>query len=130
MSNLQKVLVRKQNEDFQVMETNTLSLEYLQSQVGGFIELVNWFEDLNNLGIDMWINEEGKLIENLKTTFIVVDNNGEVVDAIFGDVVFTSTDMEGNTIGLNDIQIQKIKKILGQQVGVTSNGSIAHIIKM
>lgn len=130
MSNLQKVLVRKQNEDFQVVETKTLNLEYLQSQVGGFIELVNWFEDLNNLGIDMWINEEGKLIENLKTTFIVVDNNGEVVDAIFGDVVFTSTDMEGNTIGLNDIQIQKIKKILGQQVGVTSNGSIAHIIKM
>lgn len=130
MSNLQKVLVRKQNEDFQVVETKTLSLEYLQSQVGGFIELVSWFEDLNNLGIDMWINEEGKLIENLKTTFIVVDNNGEVVDAIFGDVVFTSTDMEGNTIGLNDIQIQRIKKILGQQVGVTSNGSIAHIIKM
>lgn len=130
MSNLQKVLVRKQNEDFQVVETKTLNLEYLQSQVGGFIELVSWFEDLNNLGIDMWINEEGKLIEDLKTTFIVVDNNGEVVDAIFGDVVFTSTDMEGNTIGLNDIQIQKIKKILGQQVGVTSNGSIAHIIKM
>ena len=66
MSDLQKVLVRKQNEDFKVVKTDTLELEYLQSQVGGLIELISWSDNLDSLGVDMWINEEGKLIKLIK----------------------------------------------------------------
>ena len=89
MSDLQKVLVRKQNEDFKVVKTDTLELEYLQSQVGGLIELISWSDNLDSLGVDMWINEEGKLIEGLGATFIVVDKQEEIRDVIYGDVIFT-----------------------------------------
>ena len=89
MSDLQKVLVRKQNEDFKVVKTDTLELEYLQSQVGGLIELISWSDNLDSLGVDMWINEEGKLIGGLGATFIVVDKQEEIRDVIYGDVIFT-----------------------------------------
>ena len=127
MSDLQKVLVRKQNEDFKVVKTDTLELEYLQSQVGGLIELISWSDNLDSLGVDMWINEEGKLIEGLGATFIVVDKQEEIRDVIYGDVIFTSTDSEGNTIGLNDIQIQSIKREYGKKVAVLQDGYITNI---
>ena len=130
MSDLQKVLVRKQNEDCKVVKTDTLELEYLQSQVGGLIELISWSDNLDSLGVDMWINEDGKLIEGLGATFIVVDKQEEIRDVIYGDVIFTSTDSEGNTIGLNDIQIQSIKREFGKKVAVLQDGSIAHIIRI
>ena len=130
MSDLQKVLVRKQNEDFKVVKTDTLELEYLQSQVGGLIELISWSDNLDSLGVDMWINEDGKLIEGLGATFIVVDKQEEIRDVIYGDVIFTSTDSEGNTIGLNDIQIQSIKREFGKKVAVLQDGYIVHIIRI
>ena len=125
MSDLQKVLVRKQNEDFKVVKTDTLELEYLQSQVGGLIELISWSDNLDSLGVDMWINEEGKLIEGLGATFIVVDKQEEIRDVIYGDVIFTSTDSEGNTIGLNDIQrIWKKSRCLTRRFYCTYNKNL------
>ena len=106
-----KVVIRRQNEDFKIEEVENLNLEYLQSKVGGYIELVSWYNQLSDLNIDMWINEEGKFIQGLLPTFMVVDSKDEIKDIIMGDVVFTSSDNEGNTIGLNDIQAQKIKRI-------------------
>ena len=106
-----KVVIRRQNEDFKIEEVDNLNLKYLQSKVGGYIELVSWYNQLSDLNIDMWINEEGKSIQGLLPTFIVVDSKDEIKDIIMGDVVFTSCDNEGNTIGLNDIQAQKIKRI-------------------
>ena len=52
-----KVVIRRQNEDFKIEEVDNLNLEYLQSKVGGYIELVSWYNQLSDLNIDMWINE-------------------------------------------------------------------------
>ena len=124
-----KVVIRRQNEDFKIEEVDNLNLEYLQSKVGGYIELVSWYNQLSDLNIDMWINEEGKFIQGLLPTFIVVDSKDEIKDIIMGDVVFTSSDNEGNTIGLNDIQAQKIKRIF-KKTAVLNNGAIVSIMKI
>ena len=124
-----KVVIRRQNEDFKIEEVDNLNLKYLQSKVGGYIELVSWYNQLSDLNIDMWINEEGKFIQELLPTFIVVDSKDEIKDIIMGDVVFTSSDNEGNTIGLNDIQAQKIKRIF-KKTAVLNNGAIVSIMKI
>lgn len=124
-----KVVIRRQNEDFKIEEVDNLNLKYLQSKVGGCIELVSWYNQLSDLNIDMWINEEGKFIQGLLPTFIVVDSKDEIKDIIMGDVVFTSSDNEGNTIGLNDIQAQKIKRIF-KKTAVLNNGAIVSIMKI
>lgn len=124
-----KVVIRRQNEDFKIEEVDNLNLKYLQSKVGGYIELVSWYNQLSDLNIDMWINEEGKFIQGLLPTFIVVDSKDEIKDIIMGDVVFTSSDNEGNTIGLNDIQAQKIKRIF-KKTAVLNNGAIVSIMKI
>ena len=122
-----KVIVRCQNEDFKVEKVDNLNLEYLQSKVGGYVELVGWCDELLNLNIDMWINEEGKYIEGLIPTFIVVNKKDEILDLIMGDVVFTSSDKKGNTIGLNDIQAQSIKRIF-KRTAVLNNGAIVSVM--
>ena len=124
-----KVVIRRQNEDFKIEEVDNLNLKYLQSKVWGYIELVSWYNQLSDLNIDMWINEEGKSIQGLLPTFIVVDSKDEIKDIIMGDVVFTSSDNEGNTIGLNDIQAQKIKRIF-KKTAVLNNGAIVSIMKI
>ena len=124
-----KVVIRRQNEDFKIEEVDNLNLKYLQSKVGGYIELVSWYNQLSDLNIDMWINEEGKFMQGLLPTFIVVDSKDEIKDIIMGDVVFTSCDNEGNTIGLNDIQAQKIKRIF-KKTAVLNNGAIVSIMKI
>lgn len=74
------------------------TLEYLQSLVGGSIEHFVIDEELDNQHIDMWINEEGKLI-NLPPS-IALEYDGKLVDIIMGTCVFTKYDDEGNTLGL------------------------------
>ena len=124
-----KVVIRRQNEDFKIEEVDNLNLKYLQSKVGGYIELVSWYNQLSDLNIDMWINEEGKFMQGLLPTFIVVDSKDEIKDIIMGDVVFTSSDNEGNTIGLNDIQAQKIKRIF-RKTAVLNSGAIVSTMKI
>lgn len=126
-----KALTRKQNEDYKVIQVDDLDLEFLQQSVGGYIERVAFDEEFNRRNIDMWINEEGKFNGNFKPTFIVVEKEepGKILDIIMGDVVFTSSNEEGETIGLNDVQIQYIKSKLSK-VAVLNDGTIANIIEI
>ena len=126
---MNKVLIRKQNQDFKIVLVDDLSLEYIQETVGGFIERVSFIGPLDELNIDMWANDEGKLIDGLKPTFVVLDNKDKLVDLIMGDTIFTSRDRHGNTIGLNDIQIQKIKNHF-KTAAILNDGTIANVIKI
>lgn len=78
-------------------------LKTLQGIVGGYIEIPYISEQLANKGIDIIINEEGKL-EGLKPSFVVVGKGGEVIDVICGNVIFTSHDKKGNQQGLTKSQ--------------------------
>jgi len=77
----------------------------LSDAVGGYIECVH----LPSQNIDMWVNEEGKLgghVENPLATALWNDEYGQT-DFIMGNAIFTSgTDEEGNTLGLNDAQVE------------------------
>ena len=72
---------------------------------------------LASLGRTMWLDAEGKLknnvLPNLDGTFLFM-KEFMVQDTIMGHVVFTSdkTDEEGWALGLEDEQLEKLKKLI------------------
>ena len=87
----------------------------LKSAVEGWIECVH----LASMGIDMWVNEEGK-IYNLPTNefaTILFFREFNVVDRICGNVIFTSSNKHGETVGLTVKQIEQLTELLGYDAG-------------
>lgn len=82
------------------------SYEFLKTTLGGYIERVP-LRDFETKGIDLWVNEEGKLI-GLNPSFMLT-YNGEPYDFLVGDVVFTRYTDDGDTISLTDDDIKFIK---------------------
>ena len=100
-----KVLVLS-NGELKVREIGN-SLEDLQKIVGGYIEIPFLCCLFCDNGIDIIINEEGKLIEGLKPEIAIVDEEkGNILDIVYGNCIFASHNEEGETIGLNETQIQ------------------------
>lgn len=83
-------------------------LTALQEVVGGYLEVVRLPND-----IVLWCNEEG-LLQGLPQNLILMgDKNVPIV----GDVLFTSTNIRGDTTGLNELQMVWIinrTKIIGK----------------
>lgn len=95
-----KIVTKKVGEMAKVKEVKNLSLEMMQSLVGGLIQPI-YIEDSI-----CWCNEEGKLLGMDVNLALTTDFLGEIVDTVNGDVFFTSADEENE--GLNDRQIQSI----------------------
>ena len=92
------------------------SYEMIREGVGGWIELVR----LNN-GVDMWVNEDGiaqNLPYNPTATAIYWSNFGFMSGQIFGDVVFTNSNDEGDTTGLTVGQFEYLNQIAFDIVGL------------
>ena len=105
-------------------------LEYLQGLVGGYLEHYIIDDKLDANYIDMWINEEGKLIEGLQPTFALL-HDGELYDVIFGNCVFSKYDDEGNTLGLDEFEINRVIAFLNDcnVVGLTKkDGSTVPVL--
>jgi hypothetical protein len=83
----------------------------LHDAVDGNIERVQ----LKSLGVDMWLNEYGKIInlpQNVFATFLF-QKEYKMFDSILGNVVFTGeADEKGETLGLTELQIQKLCDLL------------------
>lgn len=106
-----KVLVLS-NGELKVREIGN-SLEDLQKIVGGYIEIPFLSCKFCDNGIDIIINEEGKLIEGLKPEIAIVDEEkGNILDIVYGNCIFASHNEEGETIGLNETQIQIVTEEL------------------
>lgn len=106
-----KVLVLSNNELTKREIGN--ELEDLQEIVGGYIEIPFLSEALYEKGIDIIINEEGKLIDGMRPEIAIVSNrDGRTLDIVFGNCIFASHDDEGNTVGLNDEQIAVVTEKL------------------
>lgn len=104
-----KALTMDVNGKTEVVEfTNGTCYETIKNAVGGYIECIH----LPHLKVDMWVHEEGKLIglpTNDQATLMWTRSWGST-DVIKGDVIFTShTGPTGNTVGLTDDQMAKIK---------------------
>jgi hypothetical protein len=91
-------------------ENGTLS--FLQGEVGGYIEHVPF----PVAGVDAWINEEGKMLcePNFLAT-VIMKSAGLLFpnDFVAGPMVLTSSDGQGDTIGLTDDQISQVSALLG-----------------
>ena len=106
-----KVLVLS-NGELKETEIGT-ELEDLQKIVGGYIEIPFLSHKFRDNGIDTIINEEGKFIEGLKAEIAIVnEENGNILDIVYGNCIFASHDEEGETIGLNEAQIQIVTEEL------------------
>lgn len=88
-------------------------LEHLQKIVGGYIEIPFLSQKFLDNGIDVIINEEGKLIEGLKAEIAIVSKEqGAILDIVYGNCIFASHDDEGETVGLTDEQIRVVTEEL------------------
>lgn len=105
------------------------TLEALQTEVNGYIEIPFLSEKFYHHQVDIIINEEGKLIDGLSMEIAVV-HDGRIVDIVFGNIVFASHDDEGNTIGLTDEQINFVKQELIHQALVGTNETDLHIVRV
>lgn len=88
-------------------------LKSLQEQVGGYIEHFIISAELEQKGIDMWIDEEGKY-KDYHPTFALCDNNGRVLDMIMGNCVFTRFNQSGETYGLTMEDVADVMKWLNR----------------
>lgn len=110
-----KVLVSSNGK----LETKEIenTLEELQKIVGGYIEIPFLSKVFVDNIIDIVINEEGKYVDGLKPEIAVVNSKTEqILDVIYGNCIFASHDIEGNTIALNDEQIKIVKEELNDEV--------------
>ena len=103
----------KSELEFKTVETeDTLQLMY--DEIGcGCIDIPFVSCEYRKQGIDIVLNDEGKLIDDHITTALIVDINDydeiEVVDYIAGTYLLMSHDEEGNTVSLTDKQVEFIK---------------------
>lgn len=89
-------------------------LKELQSIVGGYIEIPFISEKLQNMGIDIIINEEGKLM-GLTPSFAVMKGE-QLIDLICGNVIFTSHDENGNQKSLTKEQFLYVTELVNKRV--------------
>ena len=88
-------------------------LEDLQEIVGGYIEIPYLGDKFRDNDIDIIINEEGKLIGGMRAEIAIVnERQGNILDIVYGNCIFASHDEEGETIGLNESQIQIVMEEL------------------
>jgi hypothetical protein len=88
-------------------DPEAIDLAYLSEQVGGYIEAVALVDTGDEDGMDLFLNEEGKL-EGLRTNLratLLAHSFGSIFadDYIVGDVVVTGpVDGDGEQTGLSD----------------------------
>ena len=81
------------------------SYDFLREGVEGWLECVS----LGN-GIDMWLNEEGKILElpiNYNATMLWQASYG-YSDVMCGNAILTSSNEDGETVGLSEEQVAYI----------------------
>ena len=95
------------------------TLEAKQAYVGGLIQVVS----INGVA-DLICNEDGKLI-NLPANRAFVDDNGEVLDVIVGDILVVHHNDEGDFVDVHEDDLGIITKhlrpcqIIGDHDGYT-----------
>lgn len=104
------------------------TLDSLQEQVGGYIEMPFLSKDLHDLNIDMVINEEGKL-NGMEPTLVLLQGR-KVVEVICGPILFVSHDNRGNTVSLNHSQMEYLKStVFKAESVVLMKGNMPMLVK-
>jgi len=114
MTNYKEALVVTAEMGIKIMPFETDNAHVmLHDEVQGFIERVQ----LPTLGVDMWLNENGKntgLPQNNFATFLF-EKEHKSFDSIRGNVVFTGeADEKGETLGLTSSKIKQLLDFLAR----------------
>ncbi len=83
------------------------SFQLLRDNLEGNIALANYDQKLNERGIDIWVNDDGKLL-NMAPTVLIASKDGPV-DILVGNVIFARSSQQGETLPLNNDDISFIK---------------------
>lgn len=110
----EKVLVgiyfNQSKEEPEVIEIEN-KLESVQRLVGGYIELVTpeMFENLDKRikNLDIWINEEGRLIEGMIPN-IQLNPDFEEESVLYGNLVVLAKDEKGNFSSIPEERIEGV----------------------
>ncbi|WP_281790413.1 MULTISPECIES: DUF3846 domain-containing protein [Erysipelotrichaceae] len=92
-----------------------INLSVMQNAVRGLIENVSlFFPKLEQMGIDAWANEEGKLNRMDPSALVYQDN--ELVEVLTGPLLFTRYDEEGRTLPIKNDDFFLIGEALSEQI--------------
>lgn len=112
-----KIYARERVFEFIEVETDEngfIELETLQGAVHGTIEHVS-IDRPECDGIDMWINEEGKLnglpLNQMATDLSAIWRRG---DFIVGDALVCAFNENGDAVGLSDAQEKTLRRALSR----------------
>ena len=113
------------NNDLDVVDFDeSKSYETIKEAIGGgTIQCIT----LQSLGVDMWIDDTGKLINdpqiNAFGSALWVDSY-DLTDIIVGDIIITGgVDDEGKTLGLTDEQVVSVLKAASDVMRLATIGS-------
>ena len=109
------VLIIETDGSMYIDSDSAITLDFLQKQVGGWVEVVALPNESNDTeDVVLCVNEEGKysgLAVNKLATELWVRSYGKT-DVIMGNVVITGgTDEEGETLGLSDAKALDLMKM-------------------
>lgn len=109
---MEKYLVLKTNGMLKEIDGNDYaeSYELLRDNVEGIIQCVSWIKPFAEREIDLWVNDEGKLLD--LDLSLAITENGKLIEVLNGNVVFARHNFEGETLPLNDEDITFIKETL------------------
>lgn len=91
-------------------------LASLQREVDGLLTspyITRKFEEYN---VCIYADDEALLKEDPSPTLAITTRSGKLINMIFGAIIFTAIDDEGETLGLTEEQIKFIKKELQEAV--------------
>lgn len=101
-------------------------LQSLQNEVGGLLTLANYYEELEDIGVDILADDEGLLKASPQVTLMITDkrNRMKVLTTLVGNLIFVSHNDEGDTVSLTQEQISFISNHLKPLFYFLPNGKM------
>lgn len=84
---------------------------------------------INNITYDLVIDENGKFKSNNIKTLVIVKNS-HIMDYIVGNIIFTKSNNNGDTIGLSNYDIINISSWLKNSEKFFINSKLVNIYKI
>ena len=111
------------NEDLSYEVSTYTNITRTNELLGcSLIDHIDFIDTIFEKGIDIWIDDEGKLNGSQPTLAFL--ENGNVVDAVHGKLCFLRFDDEGNTFGLTNSDIEFLKAWLSKRATVNITDGI------
>ena len=115
-----KVLVVKpilENKDIKLDFNTDSFVDYIDMRafVDGPIELLAIPIIIEGIYYDVFLNEEGKFIEELLPSIVLL-NNGKLYDVVMGNFFVSKSNDEGESVDLSYEEINKIKKFITNNI--------------